>query len=120
MFIKNALAGIAIKDLDKAVGWYSKLLGRSPDSHPMPEVHEYEFPGGGWMQIFADQARAGKSSLTLTVDNVDDLIAMLKSKGIDSGTPARSDFVDTTIVIDPDGNRIVFAQAKSAANRAAA
>ena len=81
MAIKNALAGIAVRELDDAVAWYSRLIGRAPDSHPMPEVHEYRFPGGGWAQIFADADRAGKSSLTLTVDSIDDLIAALGGEG---------------------------------------
>lgn len=120
MTIKNALAGVAVKNLDDAVAWYTTLIGRAPDDQPMPEVHEYSFGGGGWLQIFADADRAGKSSLTLTVDSIDDTIAALKTHGIESTEPTRSDYVDTTTVIDPDGNRIVFAEAKSAANKAAA
>lgn len=119
MTIKNVLAGVAVKNLGEAIAWYTRLIGRAPDDHPMPEVYEYSFPGGGWLQIFADVDRAGKSSLALTVDSIDETLCALKAAGIDAGEPTRSDYVDTTTVMDPDGNRIVFAQAKTDENRAA-
>lgn len=120
MTIKNALAGLAVKNLDDAVAWYTRLIGRAPDDHPMPEVYEYSFPGGGWVQIFADESRGGKSSMTLTIDSVDEMVARLEELHIAAGEPTRSEYVDTVTVIDPDGNQIVFAEAKSAANKAAA
>ena len=119
MTVKNALAGVAVADLDRAVAWYATALGRQPDSRPMPEVAEYSFPTGGWLQLFADKERAGKSSVTLTVDNLDARIKELAAAGIVAGEPTNTDFVDTATVTDPDGNRLVFAEAKSAANKAA-
>ena len=119
MTIKNALAGIAVTDLDGAIRWYTKLLGRAPDERPMPEVAEYRFPSGGWLQVFRDADRAGKSSVTLTIDNIDAGLEALRTAGIEAAKPTRTDYVDTAIVTDPFGNRIVLAQAKSAANKAA-
>ena len=119
MTIKNALAGIAVADLNGAIQWYTKLLGRAPDERPMAEVAEYRFPGGGWLQLFRDADRAGKSSVTLTIDGIDARLKELQAAGIEAGKPTRTDYVDTAIVTDPDGNRIVLAEAKSAANRAA-
>lgn len=119
MTIKNALAGVAVKDLDKAIAWYSKLLGRAPDQRPMPNDAEYEFQNGGWIQIFADGKRAGKSSVTLTVDDLDATLAALDDAGIAYAEPTRTDYVDTAIVTDPDGNQIVLAQARSPDNKAA-
>lgn len=119
MTIKNVLAGVAVGDLDEAVAWYAKVLGREPDQRPMPEVAEFAFAGGGWLQLFADKDRAGRSSITVTVDNLDAQLAALKAEGIEVGQPTRTDYVDTAIIKDGDGNQIVFAQAKSAANRAA-
>jgi hypothetical protein len=53
MTIKNALASVAVKDLKTFVHWHEKIFGRSPDSTPMPEVAEWKFPGGGWLQVYA-------------------------------------------------------------------
>ena len=120
MTIKSALAGVAVRDLGIAVAWYGKLIGHAPDKLPMPTDAEYEFEKGGWMQIFADATRAGKSSVTLTVDDLDAKLAELDAAGIAYVEPTRTDYVDTAIVTDPDGNQMVFAQAKSADNKAAA
>jgi catechol 2,3-dioxygenase-like lactoylglutathione lyase family enzyme len=119
MTIHNVLAGVAVSDLDEAVAWYAKVLGRGPDQRPMPEVAEFAFARGGWLQLFADEDRAGRSSITLTVDNLDAQLAALKAEGIETGPPTRTDYVDTVILKDGDGNQIVFAQAKSTANRSA-
>ena len=120
MTIKNALAGVAVKDLDTAIAWYGKLIGRAPDKRPMSTAGEYRFEKGGWMQIFADAERAGKSSVTLTVYDLDAKLAELDAAGIAYAEPTRTGYVDTAIITDPDGNQIVFAQAKSADNEAAA
>jgi predicted enzyme related to lactoylglutathione lyase len=119
MTIKNALAGVAVKDLDKATAWYRKLIGRAPDKQPMPNDAEYKFENGGWMQIFVDPERAGKSSVTLTVDDLDATLGQLKADGIAHGELIRTVYVDTAILVDPDGNQVVLAQAKSSDNEAA-
>ena len=46
MAIENALASVAVKDLDIAVDWYERVLDR-PGTNPMPEVAEWRFPRGG-------------------------------------------------------------------------
>jgi hypothetical protein len=43
MSIKNALAGVAVKDLSAAVQWYEKMIDKPPDSRPMAEVAEWKF-----------------------------------------------------------------------------
>ncbi len=119
MAIKNALAGIPVTSLEVAVAWYTKVMDRTPDSSPMPELYEYSLPEGGWMQIFVDPERAGKASVTLVVDDLDGALADLRRIGISATEPIRTNYVDTARVMDPDGNQLVFAQAKSPANKAA-
>ena len=118
MTTKNALAGMAVKDVKAAVGWYAKLLGRKPDLQPMREVAEWEFSGGGWMQIFEDPAHAGSSSVTLVETDVEERIADLEAKGIPISSAIRSESVAIAIIVDPDGNQIVFAQGKNPSHRA--
>ena len=55
------------------------------------------------MQIFADKERAGKSSVTLTVDNLDARLGELKAQGIKAGEPTRSDFVDRRLLWETRG-----------------
>lgn len=35
MPIHNALASVAVRDLEAAIDWYRKVLERPPDSRPM-------------------------------------------------------------------------------------
>jgi catechol 2,3-dioxygenase-like lactoylglutathione lyase family enzyme len=110
MTVKNALAGIAVRNLDASIGWYEKLLDRSPDARPMDGLAEWQFSTGGWMQVFHDDERAGFSSVTLAEDDLDALLKQLRKKGIEIGPTTTSKLVKTAIIKDPDGNQIVFAQ----------
>lgn len=111
MPIMNALASVAVKDLTAAVRWYEKVLGKPPDSRPMPEVAEWKFERGGWLQVYELPARAGSGSVTLAVSSIDDQAAQLGKLGIDSGQRSSGDKVKTLMITDPDGNHIAFAQA---------
>ena len=51
MAITNALASLAVNDVRTASIWYEKLFGRPADSSPMPEVTEWKFDRGGWLQV---------------------------------------------------------------------
>ncbi len=111
MSIKNALASIAVKDVNAAVQWYEKLLGKPPDSQPMPEVAEWKFERGGWLQVYQLPARAGAGSCTLAVSSIADQIAQLDALGIDTSQRSSGDKVKTVMIVDPDGNHLAFAEA---------
>ena len=111
MSIVNALAGIAVRDIDVAVRWYEKILG--PGSRPMDDLAEWQLPNGGGLQVFEDGRRAGLCSVTLVVEDLDREIAGLESRGIHIHETSRSDLVDVAIVQDQDGNQVVFAHSRS-------
>ena len=111
MSITNALASVAVKDLKAAVRWYEKVLGRPPDSRPMPEVAEWQFERGGWLQVYQLPERAGSGSFTLAVNNIDDHVALLTNLDIDTSQRSSGDKVKTLMITDPDGNHIAFAEA---------
>jgi hypothetical protein len=71
MPIRSAIASVAVKDLKSASQWYERLLGRPPDSKPMPEVAEWRFERGGWLQVYQLPERAGNGSVTLAVSNIE-------------------------------------------------
>lgn len=110
MSIENSLAGIAVRDLPAAIPWYELLFSRSPDHQPMPEVAEWGFPRGGWLQVFQDAKRAGKSSMTLSVSNLETEVQRLRDLSLPIGEIQNSTQVKTAILQDPDGNQIVFAE----------
>jgi predicted enzyme related to lactoylglutathione lyase len=113
MSITNALAGVAVRDLSAAVPWYERLFDRSADTRPMPEVAEWRFARGGWIQVFHDEERAGSSSVTLAVSDLDNLLDELEKKGVSVETTTSTKMVKTAILHDPDGNQIVLAEALS-------
>lgn len=71
MTISNVLASVAVKDIKAAVQWYGKVIGRPADGTPMPELAEWKFEMGGWLQVYALPERAGSCSCTLVVSDID-------------------------------------------------
>lgn len=111
MTIKNALASVAVKDLQASARWYENLFGRGPDSIPMPEVAEWKFEGGGWLQVYQSKNFSGATSITLSVTDIDDQINSLKRLNINTDKPITTEKVKLVMIKDPDGNSIAFAEA---------
>ncbi|MCL1480495.1 hypothetical protein MIH18_11685 [Marinobacter sp. M3C] len=114
MSIENALAGVAVKNLESAAEWYEQLIGQA-GKQPMKGVFEWSLPSGGALQVFEDSKRAGSSSVTFSVTGLDNHVARLAGRGIKVGNQTKSDQVSTAIVEDPDGNRVVLAEQHSSA-----
>src|ERR1700733_4327948 len=110
MTIRNALASVAVKDVNSASAWYEKLLQAAP-SRPMPEVAEWRFERGGGLQVYQLPERAGACSVTLVVDDIAQQSRHLSRLNIDDGERHDGPRVKTIMITDPDGNHIAFAQA---------
>ena len=70
MAITNAIASVAVRDLETAAAWYERMLGRPADSRPIPELAEWKFQRGGWLQLFQQPQRAGTGSVTLAIQDM--------------------------------------------------
>jgi predicted enzyme related to lactoylglutathione lyase len=112
MAVENALAGVAVGDLEAAKRWYAQVVGRPADLMPTEsnELAEWHFELGGALQLFVDKGRAGHSSATLVVPKLDAEIESVRAAGIHVGRMTDTPFVRTAILSDPDGNRVVLAQ----------
>ena len=110
MAITNALAGVAVSRLPQAAAWYRRLFDRKPDTQPMDGLVEWGFPDGGWIQLYEDEGRAGRSSVTLVESDLDARLADLARKGIELLSSSSTEQGRIAIVRDPDGNLVVFAQ----------
>ena len=110
MTITNALASIAVSNLQHSADWYSKFLGGG--NQAMDEVVEWQFARGGGLQIYDAPERSGRSSCTLIVDDIDAVARTLRERGITDTEPVRTDRVDTVMIKDPDGNSIAFSMPK--------
>ena len=111
MPIQNALASLAVGDLAAAILWYERLFGRPADSRPMPQVAEWKFPRGGWLQLYESAERAGQGSLTLAVRDLEQQVADLQRLGLEAGEPIVTEKIKVVMIKDPDGNSIAFAEA---------
>jgi hypothetical protein len=111
MAINNAIASLAVKDLACAIAWYEDLLDQEVDSAPMPELAEWKFAHGGWLQVYQLPERAGSGSCTLSVSSIEEMVKHLAGLGIDTSHRSAGDKVATLMIEDPDGNHIAFAQA---------
>ncbi len=107
--ISNAIASVPVKNLKAATAWYERVLGRPATSTPMPEVAEWEFPKGGWLQVYEGPDRAGGGSFTLSVDDMDQTLTNLEAVGVDTSNRGVGGSTRTVMVSDPDGNSIAFA-----------
>jgi len=77
----------------------------------MPDVAEWKFPGGGWLQVYALPERAGGCSCTLAVSNLAEESEKLRGLGVDSRNHIATPMVKTIMIKDPDGNSIALAEA---------
>jgi predicted enzyme related to lactoylglutathione lyase len=110
MSIDNVLASVAVKDLKVASAWYERLFGR-PGNMPMPDLAEWKFARGGWLQVYRLPERAGQGSFTLAVSDFAAEINKLAAMGLDTSKQSSDGKVKTVMVTDPDGNHIAFAEA---------
>ena len=77
----------------------------------MPEVAEWKFAHGGWLQVYELPERAGHGSFTLAVSDIEEVVAHIQELGIDASQRSSGSKVKTLMIVDPDGNHIVFAEA---------
>lgn len=111
--IGRVLATVLVDDVEEAVPWYERLLGRPPDSRVMAGLAEWQLTASGGLQVVQDAERAGKSSVTLLVADIDDAVRDLAARGLtataetvgeENGVPRR-----IAQVQDPAGNTVVLA-----------
>ena len=110
MSINNVLASVAVKDIKAASAWYEQLFGRAGEM-PMPELAEWKFPRGGWLQVYQLPERAGHGCFTLAVSDIASEIKKLSAMDLDTSKQSSGSKVKTVMVTDPDGNHIAFAEA---------
>lgn len=117
MAITQAFACLCVADLANAYDWYRRLFGTEADASPMPTLYEWHF-GDGALQLVNDTSRAGNSSLTLVVDDLEDTRADIKARGLSVGSVLIGDFARFAQLNDPEGNLITLAQPRRKVQRA--
>lgn len=111
MAMELLFAGVPVGTFPDAVDWYSRLFGRAADVVVTDHEVMWRVAGTGWLYVIEDAARAGRSLVTISVSDLDEAVADLKARGIDSGPiETVGDAGRKATVTDPDGNAIAFIQ----------
>jgi catechol 2,3-dioxygenase-like lactoylglutathione lyase family enzyme len=112
----TVFAAVPVSDLDSSIGWYTRLIGREPDSRPMEGLAEYFLasdrnPDRGTLQLVVDSKRAGGGLVTITVSNAHAVADALAANGIElSVDDTTSTKVLFGTVLDPDGNSVTIVE----------
>jgi catechol 2,3-dioxygenase-like lactoylglutathione lyase family enzyme len=83
----------------------------SPDDVPRAEAAEWHVTETGSIQLVQSAERAGNGLVTLSVDDVDELVAALEGRDLElaaANTP--SGMFRIASITDPDGNVITLAE----------
>lgn len=101
----HLFAGLPVRDLAAALGWYEPLFGRPPDVRPAADEALWHL-GHGSVFIRVDPGRAGSGLVAVAVADLDACLSGLAARGVTAGRvggmPPRS------ILRDPDGNELTL------------
>lgn len=116
MTVNYLFAGIAVADYGAALAWYQRFFGRSPDVIVTENEAMWQVAGtGGWVYVVGDASRAGQALLTLLVDDLEDQVAALGSRGLEtSAIDTQPGLYRKAVFTDPDGNMISLGENLSA------
>ena len=104
----SVLAQATVADLAPAEAWYSALFDRSPDGRPMDGLIEWHLGDHFGVQVWADPARCGRSTIVLSTDDLDAVSMRLNDAGIEHDGPQQATSTRVLQLGDPDGNRVVL------------
>ena len=85
MTIGNALASVAVEHIKAAVQCCEKVIERPAKGTSIPELTEWKFEMGGWLQVYALPERAGSCSCTLVASDIDSEAARSGKLGVAIG-----------------------------------
>lgn len=109
MDVTRVLMVSPVRNIEAAVAWYERLLGRPADLRPMPSLADWHLTGTGWLQVFEDPIHAGSTLLNLEVPALEKALSELTERGLTAG-PVQTGGERTRFATleDPDGNRVTL------------
>jgi catechol 2,3-dioxygenase-like lactoylglutathione lyase family enzyme len=102
-------AGLPVRDYERAVAWYERLLGSAPSFLPNDVEAVWEIAEHRYVFVEVRPGHAGHAMHTVIVDDLEARVGAIAGRG---GGPAEretySNGVQKVIYRDPDGNEIGF------------
>jgi glyoxylase I family protein len=109
MSIEHVLAVIPVSDLAVSAAWYERMFDKEPTNRPMPNLSEWRLTDTGWVQVFVDVERAGRTFFNLAVSDLDGHLDSLRDRGLAPGViQEATKGVRISMIEDPDGNVVNF------------
>ena len=98
-------AGIPVTDLNAAVDWYDRLLGREVTFRPDDSEAVWQLDDAVFVYVKAGRSVVGGALTAITADDLDTFLAAAEARGI---SPADIENYDKgarkAVFFDPDGN----------------
>ncbi|WP_082445367.1 VOC family protein [Sphingomonas sp. Leaf28] len=110
MNIQGLYAVACVTDMARAEDWYTTLLARPADDHPMPTLTQWRNIGTAGIQLICDFEKAGRSVVTIVTPNMGAEKDRLTDLGLDIGPISWGSFGAIAEIADQDGNRIIIAE----------
>ncbi len=119
MAIKEAFTSVAVADLHSALEWYECFMGRQPDMIPNDNEVVWQLSGKAWLYVIGDAQRAGKTLITLIVDDLDGHVVEFNERGISFEFVEKDSKIYRRVAVtDPEGNTYQFTELTSEDNQA--
>lgn len=103
----DLFAGIPVTDYAAALPWYEQFFGRRPSFLPNDTEAVWEVAGHRYIYIVQEPVRAGNALVLSFINDLDDQVAAIASRGIE---PVKRERYDNGVVKvtyqDADGNEI--------------
>lgn len=113
MQINQVLPVVPVRDIESAVEWYEKLLGRPADARPMESLADWTITDTSTLQVFHDPANAGHAAVNFSIPSVDHADKALRDRGLVPGDLVEvSQYVRILPITDPDGNTITLLESR--------
>lgn len=111
MAFTHVFASLPVAELSRSASWYERFAGRPADLVPNERELAWQFTDNGWIYLILDARHAGTGLCTLLLDDLDDTLAELATRGIlSSPVETIGPGVRRATVTDPDGNRVNLGQ----------
>ena len=105
----DLFAGIGVRDVAAAKGWYGRLLGAEPSFEPHATEAVWEVAEHRYLYVVEDADRAGHAVHTVFVDDLDARVREIAARGLEPDE--REEYgsgVRKITYRDPDGNEVSF------------
>lgn len=105
----DLFAGLAVSEYQRALTWYKRLMGSEPAFPPKATEAVWELAEHRYLYIAELLERVGRALLTVFVDDLDDRVDSIRTRGIQpAAQETYANGVRKMIYRDPDGNEIGF------------